>query len=101
MNNTEVTIEIADGKIDTKTGKIKSGQRAGEEYRIRTQEGYMDTGDHYPVKISISLADDNAGYPPGHYTLDKSSYSVGEFGVPTMKRQLVLRPVAKPAVKAA
>ena len=74
-----IRIEITDGHVETREGKIKSGARQGEQYRIRTQEAYIHNGHAYPARFKLSLPDDLAGYAPGFYTLAPESFGVGEF----------------------
>ena len=83
-------VEIQNGEVHTKSGKIKNGDRAGQDYSIRTQEAWMFNGHTYPERFTLILPDSHAGYPPGLYELAPESFEVGEFGRPQLSRTLVL-----------
>lgn len=90
-------IEVTDGKIETREGTIKSGPRAGQQYKIRTQEAYAHNGHAYPARFKLSLPDDVAGYSPGFYTIAPDSFVVGDFDSLGLARSLrLLREEAKP-----
>ncbi|KER02592.1 G5P family DNA-binding protein [Photorhabdus temperata] len=80
-----VRIEIneLDGKVNTKQVISKS---SGEVLTFREQTAYIYNGGIYPEKIIVQLDKDDAPYPAGFYTLDDSSYSVGDFGALKIKR---------------
>jgi len=83
-------VEIDATPITEKSGKIKNGARAGEDYSIRTQTGYVDLGGKYPEKIAINLADDQKPYLPGFYWIAPESAGTGDFDSILFRRQLVL-----------
>jgi len=77
-------------KIEVKSPEVtqKSGvsAKSGKPYNIREQEAYAHVFGRdgklqlYPVRISLTLADDAAPYAPGVYQLDPSCIYVDRFG---------------------
>lgn len=107
-----VRVEIVSSQVEERKGKISKGERAGQDYHIRNQEGYLHNGHAYPERFSFPLGDQPA-YAPGMYLLAPASYEVGrEYGSLQIARRLVLvredqanplgeSAAAKPAAKAA
>jgi hypothetical protein len=88
-----VRIEIEKVEITEKSGTIRKGDRAGQSYNIRSQEGYLHNGARYPVKVVLSIADNQAEpYPVGFYTLSEASFVAGDFDKPELARFLTLVP---------
>ena len=94
-----IRIEVVDGKVETREGKIKSGPRAGEDYSIRTQEAYVHNGHAYPQRFKLQLPSNVTGYMPGFYTLAPESFLVGDYESLGLARAPVL--VREEAVKPA
>lgn len=92
-----IKIEIQSAEVKTKSGV---SARTGKPYTIREQEGYAHTFDRhgkpnaYPVRLSISLNDDQPPYAPGNYSLAPESLYTNRFN------QLEISPVLKPIVAA-
>lgn len=96
-----IKIEIQSAEVKTKSG---NSARTGKPYSIREQTGFAFTHSRdgklnpYPVKVSITLGDDQQPYAPGVYQLAPESLYTNRFD------QLEISPVLKPlaaAVKAA
>lgn len=83
-------IEIQSGEIIKRNGKIKNGDRAGQDWEIRTQEAYVYNGHAHPERIMLTLPNDFAGYPPGRYILAPESFVVGDFKALTLAKTLTL-----------
>ncbi|APY15762.1 DNA-binding protein [Brucella sp. 10RB9212] len=92
-------------KIEVPSNEIneRSGTRAdGSKWTMRSQEIYVDVGDKYPAKSSISLEDGQAAYAAGFYTLAPNSFRTGEYGRLELNRRIVLAPLpSTPANRAA
>ncbi|MQL47270.1 V protein [Photorhabdus khanii] len=73
----KIEINEADGKVNNK--QVVSKQ-TGEVLTFREQTAYIYNGGIYPEKFTINLEKEAAPYPAGFYTLDSSSFSVGDFG---------------------
>ncbi|MGM1342324.1 single-stranded DNA-binding protein [Morganella morganii] len=73
----KIEINTVDGKVNTKQVVSKS---TGEVLTFREQTAYIYNGGVYPEKFTINLDKDASPYPAGFYTLDDSSFSVGDFG---------------------
>jgi hypothetical protein len=96
-------VEIQSDAVDDRSGKIRRGDRAGEDYRIRQQEAWLHNGRAYPERFVIDLGDQPA-FPRGFYEIAPASLEVGEYGRLQFGRRLQLLKLAdeKPAnVKAA
>ena len=96
-----IKIEIQSAEVKTKSG---TSARTGKPYSIKEQAGYAFTHardgklNQYPVRVSITLGDDQPPYQPGLYQLAPESIYTNKFD------QLEISPVLKPlaaAVKAA
>lgn len=71
-------IEIKSTALETHNG---TSQKTGKAFSIRKQTGYAHVeGEEYPVKISLTLFDDQVPHAPGFYRLSDASYTVGRFG---------------------
>lgn len=93
-------IEVDSATVEERGGVIRSGERKGEEWKMRAQVGYLYNGGKYPVKVSIPLRDDQPAYGVGMYTLAPESFEVGDFDRLQFARHLVLVPLVE-AVEAA
>jgi hypothetical protein len=97
-----IKIEITSAEVRIKTG---TSVRTGKAYNIREQDGYAHTYDRegkpnrYPVRLSVSLEDDQPPYPPGVYTLSPESLYTNRYNQLEIKP--VLRPVQQSVAKAA
>lgn len=93
-----IKIEVASNHVDE-----RSGTRAdGSKWTMRSQEIYVDTGDKYPAKSSVSLEEGQAAYAVGFYTLAPASVKTGEYGRLELNRRIVLAPLpSAPANRAA
>lgn len=97
-----IKIEIKSPEVRTKSG---IAAKTGKPYTIREQEGWAFTygrdgkPNPYPVKLSISLRDEQPPHPPGNYTLDPASIYTNRFD--QLEISPVLVPVAASVVKAA
>jgi Helix-destabilising protein len=90
-------IEIKSLNIAEQSGIAKSGK----PYSIRKQTGWAYTYDNmgdlnpFPERIEISLADKQAAYPVGQYTLADRTFYVGDYSSLTIGR-LILDPISAP-----
>lgn len=90
-----IKIEIKSAEIRTKSGVAA---KTGKPYSIREQDGWAFTlgrdgkPNAYPVKLSLSLRDEQQPYQPGVYTLCPSSLYTNRFD------QLEISPVLVPMV---
>lgn len=93
-----IRIEIQSADITTKSGV---SARTGKPYTIREQIGYAHTVDRngkpnpYPVRLSMTLGDNDQPYAPGNYQLAPESLYTNKFN------QLEVSPVLKPLMAAA
>lgn len=85
-----IKIEVKSAEVRTKSG---TSARTGKPYSIPEQEAYAFTADRdgkpnpYPVKVALTLQDNQPPYSPGFYTLAPQSLYVNRFG------QLEISPV--------
>lgn len=79
----KIEINEVDGKVNTKQVVSKS---TGEVLKFREQTAYIYNGGVYPEKFIIQLDKDEQPYSAGFYTLDDSSFTVGDFGSLKIKR---------------
>jgi Helix-destabilising protein len=84
---------------------IKGNSKAsGKPYELRIQTGYLHSVDsdgvaaEIPDKFEFILADGEAAYPRGHYSLAPSALYVGRDGRLSVQTRLVAM-VAAPASK--
>ena len=94
-----IEIEIISSHIDVRGGTIKSGDRAGQPWEVRSQEGYVYNGHAHPERCNVNLPPSHAGYAPGRYYIDPVSVVVGDFKALAFERALVLKPVIAEAAK--
>lgn len=85
-----IRVEIQSDRVDERGGTIRNGERAGQSYHIRQQEGWIHNGKAYPERFLISLQDGQAPYPPGFYQLSPASLEVGEYSRLQFARRLEL-----------
>lgn len=76
----------------------KSGVKAGREWKIREQTGWIDLESGERRKLAISIKDGAQPWPVGDYSVSPLSFYVDNFGALSLGR-LVLEKIA--AVKAA
>jgi hypothetical protein len=92
-----IKIEITGTEIRTKSGV---SARSGKSYNIREQDGYAHTFDRegkpnrYPVRLAVSLGDEQAPYAPGVYTLAPESLYTNRYN------QLEIKPILRPLPQA-
>lgn len=92
-----IKIEIQSSEVKVKSG---TSARTGKPYNIREQAGFAFTHardgklNSYPVRMTISLGDDQAPYAPGIYQLAPESIYTNRFD------QLEISPVLKPLASA-
>ncbi|MEX5871156.1 single-stranded DNA-binding protein [Providencia hangzhouensis] len=73
----KIEINDVDGKVNNKQVISKS---TGEVLTFREQVAYIYNGGVYPEKFIVQLDKDASPYAAGFYTLDDSSFTVGDFG---------------------
>lgn len=73
----KIEINDVDGKVNNKQVISKS---TGELLTFREQVAYIYNGGVYPEKFIVQLDKDASPYAAGFYTLDDSSFTVGDFG---------------------
>lgn len=86
-------IEIESNAVEQRGGTIKSGDRKGEQWSMRSQVGWLSNGGKYPVKVSIPLKDDQSPYGAGFYTFAPECFEAGDFDRLQFARHLSLLPV--------
>lgn len=97
-----IKIEVKEEKAATKSGV---SAKTGKAYSIREQEAWAYTCGRdgkpypYPVRINITLNDDQQPYPAGAYTISPASFYANRFN--NLEIGLILQPIAAAAVKAA
>ncbi|MCB1561414.1 MAG: hypothetical protein KDI75_10030 [Xanthomonadales bacterium] len=79
--------------------KDGTSARTGKPYTIREQDAWLDTGDSYPAKISITLGDNDWPFQPGEYIIT-NPLQPGRFGRLEVPRDLGLVPLASVKPKA-
>jgi hypothetical protein len=90
-----IKIEIQNPEVKTKSG---TSARTGKPYSIREQQGFAFTfgrdgkPNPYPVRLAITLGDEQEPYAVGFYTLAPESFYTNRFD------QLEISPVLKPVV---
>lgn len=92
-----IRIEIQSDRVDERGGTIRNGERAGQTYHIRQQEGWVHNGKAYPERFVISLQEGQVAYPLGMYQLSPASLEVGEYGRLQFARRIELLREAEPA----
>lgn len=83
----EVEIFKNDEIVDVKRGTSK----AGNEYVMYSQRGYINLGGQYPVSFKVRLEDEKH-YPSGKYTMSPESFNVNDFGELQAGRLTILVP---------
>jgi hypothetical protein len=84
--------QILNGEINTRTLPARDGKPA---LIFRTQKAAIVRDNDFPLPFSISLQDDQAGYPPGEYEVAASSLEADKFDGIKFARRIVLVPVKK------
>lgn len=90
-----IKVEISDETVQVKQG---TSVRTGKPYSIREQEGWgyflaSDGRPHpHPMRIRLTLEDEQAPYPRGNYVLAPESFYPDRFGQISCRAKL--RPVA-------
>lgn len=90
-----VRIEIQNSSVEERSGKVARGDRAGQDYHIRSQTAWLHNGDAYPQKMTLNLQRDQSAYAVGFYTIAPASIVVGEYGRLEFSRNLEL--IGEPA----
>lgn len=72
-----LTIEIRDAKIDTKSGVSR---KTGKPYSIAEQQGYVTLPNGEIRRVVLQHDDGDAALPVGRYSPKPSAYWVGDFG---------------------
>jgi hypothetical protein len=86
-------------KVEVKSANVQEKRgmsRQGKPYCIREQEGWAHSGQAYPVRMVLSLADEQEAYRPGFYEVDETAIYIGKYGSLEFGR-LKLKPVARAA----
>lgn len=65
----------------------------GTTYVFNEQEAAYDDGSDFPDRFKISLADGQAPYPVGEYTVEPGAYFVNRFQSLELKRRFSLVPI--------
>jgi hypothetical protein len=90
-------IEIIDAGFDVKSGtSFKTGK--GVDYSMRVQHGIVVFGPRHMQPIDITLDKNQAAYGVGKYTLDNSSFRVGDFDSLVLDRIKLVPVVASASV---
>ncbi|MBN7134760.1 hypothetical protein A7A76_08510 [Lysobacter enzymogenes] len=84
-----IKIQILSESVDERGGTIQRGDRKGETYHIRNQEGYVHNGHAFPERFQIALGERPA-YPVGMYYLDPATVQVGDYDKIEIGRSLLL-----------
>ena len=86
-----IKIEVASNEVNERSGiRVKDGTK----WSMRTQEIFVDCGDKYPAKTTISLEEGQAPYAAGMYTLAPASVRIGgEYNKLEFSRNIVLTPL--------
>jgi len=71
---------------------VRQGVKDGKQWTRREQPAYIHNGNAYPARFLINLGDNAQPYPPGLYTLDPRSFSVGQYGDLQIGRTIHLAP---------
>ena len=84
-----IKIQILSETVEERGGTIQRGERKGETYHIRNQEGYVHNGHAFPERFQIALGERPA-YPVGMYYLDPATVQVGDYSKIEIGRSLLL-----------
>lgn len=71
---------IKEAHVEEKRGQYRTGRNVGNEYVIRKQSGWIDTGKSFPVEVTIELDRDQAAFPVGEYVITPKCFYVAKFG---------------------
>lgn len=80
-------------EITNEPVNVREGVKDGKSWKRREQPAYAHTGHAYPARFLISLGDNGQPYPPGTYTIDAKSFTVGQYGDLQIGRVLHLAPL--------
>jgi hypothetical protein len=89
-------IEVKTEQVMVKEGTARG---SGRPYKIREQAAWVDTGKAYPAEVRVRLADDQAPFPVGVYTISPGCFWVDRYGglqVDLAKMQPAQKPSAAP-----
>ncbi|MFQ6310393.1 single-stranded DNA-binding protein [Lysobacter capsici] len=84
-----IKLQILSAAIEERGGTIQRGERKGESYHIKNQEGYVHNGHAFPERCKISLGE-LPPLQPAMYYLDPASIEIGEYGDLRISRSLKL-----------
>lgn len=74
------------------------GKNNGPSFNFNEQNAaIMKDGEDFPHPFRIRLDDGQPPYPVGEYTVDGSSFVVGQYGDLQIGRRVVLVPIMPPA----
>lgn len=78
----QLIIDVNSAKTQTKRG---TSAKTGKPYEITTQRGFFHsvdaiTGETLPLPIDLQLGPNDFPYEPGRYTIEPTSFVVGQFG---------------------
>lgn len=74
-------------------------KRDGQQFTLRKQEAWIDTGKAYPQRVELTLDRDQGPYPPGEYVLSGDSIYVDRNGRLAINPRLIpANPVTAHAV---
>jgi hypothetical protein len=84
-----IKLQILSAQVEERGGTIQRGERKGEPYHIKNQEGYVHNGHAFPERFKISLGE-LPPLQPAMYYLDPASIEIGEYGDLRIARSLKL-----------
>ncbi|QQQ03670.1 single-stranded DNA-binding protein [Lysobacter enzymogenes] len=84
-----IKIQILSATVEERGGTVQRGERKGETYHIRNQEGYVHNGHAFPERFKISLGD-RAPFPVGMHYVDPACIEIGEYGDLRIGRTVLL-----------
>jgi hypothetical protein len=80
--------------IKSATSVVKTINRAGKPaLHFNEQCAAIETGDDFPKPFKLTLGENEKPYPPGRYTLDIASLTVGDFDSLQVGRNIKLIPL--------
>jgi hypothetical protein len=85
--------------IKSANSAVRTIQRKdGTKVQFNEQTAAIESGGDFPRPFRFTLDENQAPYPQGHYSLDASSFEVGDFDSLRVARRIVLIPMpAAPA----
>lgn len=92
-----IRVEVTSDPLNVRRVTAKNGDRV----ELREQNIYVYNGHSYPTRMRITLGRDQAPYAPGNYTLGPRSIVQGQYGEPSIGRDIELIPAPASASKAA